>query len=342
MKADRNKKGKKKYSGIGGQAVIEGVMMRNKDKYAVAVRKPDGDIEVKVDDYKTIIKNKSIADLPVIRGMFNFVDSMAVGLKTLMYSASFYEEEEVKPTKADKVMEKAFKDKANDVVMFFTMAVSIVFAIGLFMVLPYFLTNLLRPYITSDTLMAVIEGVIRIGLFVGYVCIITLMKDIQRLFQYHGAEHKCINCIERGKTLNVRNVRKSSKQHKRCGTSFLLIVMLVSIIFFMFIKTPNPVLRVVLRIVLLPVVAGVSYEVIRFAGRFDNVFVNIISAPGMLLQRLTTREPDDEMIEVAIKSVEAVFDWKQYLLDNGYISKEEAAKLRAKEGFEILESGEAR
>lgn len=342
MKADRNKKRKKKYSGIGGQAVIEGVMMRNKDKYAVAVRKPDGDIEVKVDDYKTIIKNKSIADLPIIRGMFNFVDSMAVGLKTLMYSASFYEEEEVKPTKADKVMEKAFKDKANDVVMFFTMAVSIVFAIGLFMVLPYFLTNLLRPYITSDTLMAVIEGVIRIGLFVGYVCIITLMKDIQRLFQYHGAEHKCINCIERGKALNVRNVRKSSKQHKRCGTSFLLIVMLVSIIFFMFIKTPNPVLRVVLRIVLLPVVAGVSYEVIRFAGKFDNVFVNIISAPGMLLQRLTTREPDDEMIEVAIKSVEAVFDWKQYLLDNGFISKEEAANLRAKEGFEILESGEAK
>lgn len=342
MKADRNKKRKKKYSGIGGQAVIEGVMMRNKDKYAVAVRKPDGDIEVKVDDYKTIIKNKSIADLPVIRGMFNFVDSMAVGLKTLMYSASFYEEEEVKPTKADKVMEKAFKDKANDVVMFFTMAVSIVFAIGLFMVLPYFLTNLLKPYITSDTLMAVIEGVIRIGLFVGYVCIITLMKDIQRLFQYHGAEHKCINCIERGKALNVRNVRKSSKQHKRCGTSFLLIVMLVSIIFFMFIKTPNPVLRVVLRIVLLPVVAGVSYEVIRFAGRFDNVFVNIISAPGMLLQRLTTREPDDEMIEVAIKSVEAVFDWKQYLLDNGFISKEEAARLRAKEGFEILESGVAK
>lgn len=329
-------KRKSRYSGIGGQAVIEGVMMRNKDKYAVAVRKPDGEIEVKVSDYKTLVKNKKILEFPIIRGVLNFIDSMAVGLKTLMYSASFYEEEEVKPTKTDKAMEKVFKDKAMDVVMFLTMAFSIVFAIALFMVLPYFISGLLRPYIESNTLMAVIEGVIRIGIFVGYVLLITLMKDIQRLFQYHGAEHKCINCVERGLPLTVKNVRKCSKQHKRCGTSFLLIVMVISIIFFMFIQTESTLMRVGLRILLLPVVAGVSYEVIRLAGRCDNIFIKIVSAPGMLLQRLTTREPDDEMIEVAIKSVEAVFDWKQYLFDNGYISESEYDKLKAEEDFEIF------
>ncbi|MBE5947617.1 MAG: DUF1385 domain-containing protein [Lachnospiraceae bacterium] len=329
-------KRRSKYSGIGGQAVIEGVMMRNKDKYAVAVRKPDGEIEVQVSDYKTLVKNKKILEFPIIRGVLNFIDSMAVGLKTLMYSASFYEEEEVKPTKTDKAMEKVFKDKAMDVVMFITMAFSIVFAIALFMVLPYFISSLLKPYIESNTLMAVIEGVIRIGIFVGYVLLITLMKDIQRLFQYHGAEHKCINCVERGLPLTVKNVRKCSKQHKRCGTSFLLIVMVISIIFFMFIQTESTLMRVVLRILLLPVVAGVSYEVIRLAGRCDNIFIKIVSAPGMLLQRLTTREPADEMIEVAIKSVEAVFDWKKYLYDNKYITQKEYEKLKAEEDFEIF------
>ncbi len=329
-------KRKSRYSGIGGQAVIEGVMMRNKDKYAVAVRKPDGEIEVKVSDYKTLVKNKKILEFPIIRGVLNFIDSMAVGLKTLMYSASFYEEEEVKPTKTDKAMEKVFKDKAMDVVMFLTMAFSIVFAIALFMVLPYFISSLLRPYIESNTLMAVIEGVIRIGIFVGYVLLITLMKDIQRLFQYHGAEHKCINCVEKGLPLTVKNVRKCSKQHKRCGTSFLLIVMVISIIFFMFIQTESTLMRVGLRILLLPVVAGVSYEVIRLAGRCDNIFIKIVSAPGMLLQRLTTREPADEMIEVAIKSVEAVFDWKQYLFDNGYITESQYDKLKAEEDFEMI------
>ncbi|MBQ9765257.1 MAG: DUF1385 domain-containing protein [Lachnospiraceae bacterium] len=328
---------KRKYSGIGGQAVIEGVMMRNNDKYAVAVRKPDKEIEVKVTDCKNIV-NKKVTRIPFVRGVFNFVDSLVIGLKTLMFSASFYEEEEVKPTKTDKAMEKVFKDKATDVVMYITMALSIVFAIALFMILPYFISNLLKDVIESDTLMAVIEGVIRISIFIGYVLLITLMDDIKRLFQYHGAEHKCINCIERGKVLNVTNVRKSSKQHKRCGTSFLLIVMIVSIIFFIFIRTPNPWLRVLLRVALLPVVAGVSYELIRLAGRFDNPVVNILSAPGMLLQKLTTREPDDEMIEVAIKSVEAVFDWKEYLHKHGYISKEEYASLKAKEDFEFVEA----
>jgi len=330
---------KKKYSGIGGQAVIEGVMMRAGDKYAVAVRKPDNDIEVQVNECKGI-STKKISKIPFVRGVFNFVDSLVMGLKTLMYSASFYEEEEVKPTKTDKAMEKLFKDKAMDVVMYVTMALSIVFAIALFMILPYFISNLLGKFIESSTIMAIIEGVIRIGIFVGYVCLITLMDDIKRLFKYHGAEHKCINCIERGKPLTVANVRRSSKQHKRCGTSFLLIVMIVSIIFFMFIKTPNPALRVGLRILLLPVVAGVSYELIRLAGRFDNVFVNILSAPGLLLQKLTTREPEDEMIEVAIKSVEAVFDWKEYLYKNGYIDEDELKSLRAKEDFDFVEAGD--
>lgn len=327
-----------KSSGIGGQAVIEGIMMRNKDKYAVAVRKPDKEIAVDVQEYHGMIKNERIKKLPIIRGVLSFVDSLVLGMKTLTFSAGFYEEEEEsKPSKADKAMDKLFKDKAEDVVMGATVCFSIVAAVALFMLLPYFISGLLEPYIVSATLMAVIEGVIRILIFIGYILVISLMKDIKRTFMYHGAEHKCINCIESGLPLTVENVRISSKQHKRCGTSFLLIVMIISIVFFLFIQTSNPVMRVVVRLLLIPVIAGVSYEFIRLAGNSDSFVVEILSKPGMWMQRLTTKEPDDSMIEVAIQAVEAVFDWKTWQVENGHITQEEADAMRAQEGFEFYE-----
>lgn len=312
-----------KSSGIGGQAVIEGIMMKNKNKYAVAVRKPNQEIEVDVRECSPAL-DKKIFKLPVIRGVFSFVDSLVLGMKTLTFSAGFYEEDEgEKPSKADQAFNKLFKEKAESVVMGLTVAFSIFAAIAIFMVLPYFAADLLRPYIVSQTFMALIEGAIRIALFISYILLITLMKDIQRTFMYHGAEHKCINCIESGMKLTVENVRASSKQHKRCGTSFLLIVMIISVIFFMFIRTTNPVLRIVIRIALVPVIAGVSYEFIRLAGQSDSKIVDILSKPGMLMQRLTTKEPDDSMIEVAIKAVEAVFDWRAYLNENGIAVEED-------------------
>lgn len=301
-----------KPSGIGGQAVIEGIMMKNKDMYSVAVRKPDGEIEVHLGTYRSVVKNKMPRETPLIRGVVNFIDSMILGMRTLTFSASFYEEEE-EPTKADVMIDKLFKGNAEKVVTGLTVAFSIVMAVGIFMILPYFLTNFLRDYVVSNTMLAIIEGLVRVGIFVLYVLLISRMKDIQRVFMYHGAEHKCINCIEHGMELKVENVLKSSKHHKRCGTSFLFIVMVISIIFFIFIRVTSPVLRVVIRLLLIPVIAGVSYEVIRLAGRSDSKFVQMISYPGMLMQRLTTKEPDAEMVEVAIAAVEAVFDWDTFI-----------------------------
>lgn len=301
-----------KPSGIGGQAVIEGIMMKNKDMYSVAVRKPDGEIEVNLGTYRSIVKNKMLRETPLIRGVINFVDSMILGMRTLTFSASFYEEEE-EPTKTDAMLDKLFKGNAEKVVMGLTVAFSIVMAVGIFMILPYFLTNFLRDYVVHNSLLAIIEGVVRVGIFVLYVFLISRMNDIQRVFMYHGAEHKCINCIESGLELNVENVLKSSKHHKRCGTSFMFIVMVVSIIFFIFIDVTSPVLRVVIRLMLIPIIAGVSYELIKLAGKSDSKFVQIISYPGMVMQKLTTKEPDAEMVEVAIAAVEAVFDWDTFI-----------------------------
>jgi uncharacterized protein YqhQ len=301
-----------KPSGIGGQAVIEGIMMKNKDMYSVAVRKPDGEIEVNLGTYRSIVKNKMLRETPLVRGVVNFVDSMILGMRTLTFSASFYEEE-AEPTKTDEMLDKLFKGNAEKVVMGLTVAFSIVMAVGIFMILPYFLTNFLRNYVVSNTLLAIIEGIVRVGIFILYVFLISRMNDIQRVFMYHGAEHKCINCIENGLELNVENVLKSSKHHKRCGTSFMFIVMVVSIIFFIFIDVTSPVLRVVIRLALIPIIAGVSYELIKLAGRSESKFVQIISYPGMLMQRLTTKEPDAEMVEVAIAAVEAVFDWDTFI-----------------------------
>lgn len=309
-----SKKKKSCYSGIGGQAVMEGIMMRNKDRYAVAVRKPDKAIELHVADY---VQSESwTRKVPFVRGIFNFVDSLVLGMQTLSFSASFYEEEDEKETGFDRFMGKLFGSKAENVMMGFTMVISLVLALGIFMVLPYFVASFLEDYINNPSLIAIIEGIIRVVIFVAYVLLISLMKDIRRVFMYHGAEHKCINCIESGKALNVKNIMKSSRFHRRCGTSFLLIVMVISIICFFFIRVDNMALKLVLRVALIPVIAGISYEVLRLAGKFDNWFIRLISAPGMWLQRITTKEPDEDMVEVAIKAVEAVFDWKAYLKEN--------------------------
>lgn len=313
------KKKQTHYSGIGGQAVLEGVMMKNRDKYAVAVRKPNGEIEVEVEEYKGICGDRKFAKLPFIRGVFAFIDSLVLGMKVTTYSASFYEEEDEKPSKTEEKLEKMLGSKADDIMMTFTVILSVIIAVALFMLLPLFLSDLLGKYIRNASVIAMIEGLIRILIFIGYITGISLMKDIKRLYMYHGAEHKCINCIEKGRPLTVKDVKRSSRLHKRCGTSFLLFVVLVSVVVFFFIRVDNMALKLILRIALVPVVAGISYEIIRLAGRSDNIIVRIISAPGLWMQKLTTKEPDEDMIEVAIASVEAVFDWKTYLKDTfGY------------------------
>lgn len=304
-----------KSSNIGGQAVLEGVMMKNKDTYAVAVRKPDGEIEVKKDTYQSITgKWKKLTQIPFIRGVFNFIDSMILGMSTLTWSASFFEDEEAEEIKTEEEVGKA--KKQEDLMMAGTMVLSFAMAIGIFMILPYFLSGLLKKWVPSYTVRLIFEGIIRIAIFVAYVAAISLMKDIKRLYQYHGAEHKCINCIESGLPLTVENVRKSSKEHKRCGTSFMLFVMIVGIVLLFFVRVESVLMRVLVRIALLPVIAGISYELIKWAGRSENPIVTVLSKPGLMLQRLTTKEPDDSMIEVGIQSVEVVFDWKAYLKEN--------------------------
>ena len=302
-----------KSSNIGGQAVLEGIMMKHNEEYAVAVRKPDGEISVKKEKYHSIVKWKVLTTTPFIRGVFNFIDSMVIGIKTLTYSASFYEEEEEEVLTKEAVKKKEKKEK---LLMGATVAFSVVAAVAIFMVLPYFLTSFLKGLIPSYQVRTVIEGLVRIGIFVLYVLLISRMEDIQRTFMYHGAEHKCINCIEHGLPLTVENVRKSSRQHKRCGTSFLFLVLAISIVLLLLIRVDSAVMRVVVRILLLPVIAGISYEVLKLAGRSDNILINLISSPGLAIQKLTTKEPDDDMIEVAIQAVEAVFDWRAYEAEN--------------------------
>lgn len=320
------------YSGIGGQAVLEGVMMKNKEKYAVAVRKPDGEIEVEVENYQGVLHGNRLKELPFVRGIFNFVDSLILGTKCLNYSASFYEDEDAKETVVDRALNKVTRGKAEKVFTAIVTIFSIALAVGIFIVLPYFITSQFKEYVRSNALMTLIEGVIRILIFLLYVLGISLMKDIKRLYMYHGAEHKCINCLEKGRPLTVRNVMHSSRLHKRCGTSFMFFVMFVSIILFFFIQVSNPLAKVALRILLIPVIAGISYELIRLAGRSSNVFVKLLSAPGMLIQRLTTKEPSKDMVEVAIASVEAVFDWKNYLAEEfGYEEKEAPAQKSGEE-----------
>ena len=313
-----------KYSGIGGQAVLEGIMMKNKDNYATAVRKPDGEIVVKKDTYVSMTEKVKFFSLPFVRGIFSFADSMILGMRSLTWSASFFEddEEDEEPGKFEKFLIDTFGEKVDNVVMSAVMVFSIFMAIAIFMVLPLLIAGIFRKFIHSETVMAILEGCIRIGIFITYIKVISRMNDIKRTFMYHGSEHKCINCLEHGLVLNVENVRKSSKEHKRCGTSFLMFVVILSVVLFLFIRVDSHVLRLVLRLALVPVIAGVSYELLRVAGRSDNPVINLISKPGLWMQGLTTKEPDDEMIEVGIASVEAVFDWRAYI-----------AEIRAEEGI---------
>ena len=318
-----SKKIKKHYSGIGGQAVLEGVMMKNKEKYAVAVRKPSGEIAVEVENFQGMLHGSKILELPFIRGVFNFINSLVLGTKALNYSASFYEEDE-ENTAVDKALDKVSGGNGEKVLSVIVTIISIALAIGIFVVLPYFASKYFEGFVRNHSLLLIIEGVIRIALFLLYAAGISILSDIRRLYQYHGAEHKCINCIERGRELTVENVMKSSRFHKRCGTSFIFFVLIVSIILFFFINVDTVWQRVCFRILLMPVVAGISYELIRLAGKHDNFFVNLLSAPGFLFQKITTKEPDEEMVEVAIASVNAVFDWREYLSETfGYTWDEE-------------------
>ena len=298
---------------IGGQAVIEGVMMKNKDQYAVAVRKPDQTIETKVEIYESLGERIPFFRIPIVRGVVNFIESLVIGMKTLTYSASFYEEGE--ETQEDSQAEKAAKKGGEGILMFFSVMISVILAVGLFILLPAWISEYIRRGIDNNVVVALLEGVIRLAIFLLYVFAISQMKDIKRVFMYHGAEHKTINCLEAGVPLTPENVMKFSRFHKRCGTSFLFLVMIISILFFMVINVDSAVLRIVLRLLLVPVIAGVSYEVLRLAGKNDSLIIKIISAPGLWVQRLTTREPELDMLEVAIASVEGVLDWRAYQED---------------------------
>ena len=315
---------------------MEGIMMRNEDRYSVAVRKKDGEIELMTDDFKPVLGG-TVTKIPFVRGIFVMINSLSLGLKTLSWSAEFFEDEEEDQKKAEekKAEEKsaeeektedrkedggkASKDKKesdNSLMMALTLVLSFAMSIVIFVLIPYFISELIRKATGSRLLPAIAEGVLRLIIFIGYVAAISLMEDIKRVYMYHGAEHKCINCVERGCELNVKNVMDSSRFHPRCGTSFMLFVMVISIILFLFIHTDDRIMRLVIRLLLIPVIAGISYEVIRLAGSTDNFLVRALSAPGIWLQHLTTREPDEQMAEVAISAVEAVFDWKTYLSEN--------------------------
>lgn len=299
---------------IGGQAVIEGVMMKNMDRYAVSVRKPNGKIETKVEECVSFAEKHPLFQLPVFRGMVNFLESMVIGMKTLNYSASFYEdEEEQTESRTEQLLEKILGEKAEKIIMGIVLVFSLAISIGLFMILPYIASEALGKLIRNEYVILFMEGIIRIAIFLGYIVLISRMEDIKRVFMYHGAEHKTINCLEAGVPLTPENVDNFSRLHKRCGTSFIFIVMIISMVFFFFIRVDTIWLRIVLRLLFLPLVAGVSYEFIRLAGSNDHPLVQIFSKPGLALQRLTTKEPDHSMIEVAIASVEGVFDWREYL-----------------------------
>ena len=305
-----------KSSGIGGQAVLEGVMMKNKSRYAVAVRKPDGEIAVEKGEVTSAIEKHKVLGLPIIRGVVNFVESLVLGVKMLTSSAEYFEDVEEEPGKFELWLRKKFGDKADKFIMGCTVFLSVVMAVAIFMLLPLAIVSFIDEEVVSYEWKTLIEGLLRVAIFLGYVVLISRLKDIKRVYMYHGAEHKTINCIEQGMAPTVQNVRECSRLHKRCGTSFLLFVMLISVIFFLVVRVETLWLRFVVRILFVPVIAGISYEFIRLAGSSESKIVGFLSKPGLWLQGLTTREPDDDMIRVAVASVEAVFDWQAYLDEN--------------------------
>ena len=309
----KDKKDKKIHkTSIGGQAVIEGVMMKGPKEMAIAVRKPDGEIIIEKKPVSEKLRKSKILKLPLIRGCVGFFDSMVTGVKSLMFSAQFFdiEGEEETESKFDKWLERKFGDKIKDIVIYVSVVLSLIFSIGLFFLLPNFITELIAKISgmsVDGTVRTLIEGGVRMLIFLGYILLVSQMKDIKRVFMYHGAEHKTIAAYEHGMELTVENVRKGCRLHPRCGTSFLIFVMIVSVIVFLVIPKGLPwYMRAIFKILLLPFVAGISYEIIKFAGRHENWFTKIISMPGMWLQYITTREPDDSQLEVAIASIKAV------------------------------------
>ena len=293
-----------KPKAVGGQAIIEGVMMKGAEDVAIAVRKPDGEIIVSKEKLKG--NRKTISKIPIIRGMFAFIDSMVLGVKALMYSAEFIEEDEAekeknknkKPTKLDEFLEKN--------IIWISVVMSIFFSVGLFILLPTVIVDVFKGLTESKLILNGIEGIVRIAIFLGYITAVSRMKDIKRVFEYHGAEHKSIFCYEHGEELTVENVRKHGRLHPRCGTSFLFIVMIVSILLFSMFSWSSVWMRLAIRLLLIPVVAGISFEIIKWAGKSESKLSCIVSAPGMWLQKITTREPDDKQIEVAIEALKNV------------------------------------
>lgn len=297
----------KHITSIGGQALIEGILMRGPKDIAIAVRKPDKEIELKKEKLNTLGMRYKFFRLPLIRGVVGLVESLSFGLRALMYSAEFFDIEEDNSKNKKTWTKRVFKDKAEDVEIALTLLTSLVLTIGLFILLPTFLTNFLKGKIESSILMNLIEGLIRITLFLIYVVSVSKMNEIERVFEYHGAEHKTIHCYENGDELTIENVKKYPILHPRCGTSFLFMVMIISVLVLSFFGWPNPIKRFLIRLAMLPVIAGLSYEVNKLIGKSNSKLAYYISYPGLFLQKIATvKEPDDSMIEVAIVALEAV------------------------------------
>ena len=295
-----------KKTTVGGQAVIEGVMMRGSKGLATAVRLPNGHIEVKKESSKSLTKKNKFFGLPIVRGFISLIESLIIGIKSLEFSASFFEDDEESESKFNKWFDKTFKDKGSSVLMGISLVISLTFAVLLFFILPTVLTSLVKTSITSNVIVLnVVEGIIRVIIFLAYIFLVGKLEDIKRVYQYHGAEHKTIFCYESGIELTPENAKKFGRLHPRCGTNFLFLVMVISIIIFSFTGWQSIGGRIVSRVLLLPVVSGVTYEVIKWLGKSDSKIAKIVAWPGLLLQKITTKEPDESMLEVAITSLKA-------------------------------------
>lgn len=302
-------------SKIGGQAVLEGVMTRSRNMIAIAVRDSMGEIQVEVEEHHAIGEGTIWSRIPVIRGVLNFLDSIIVGVKGLSSSTDIYMRQE----------EEMEEDSGRRNSLFSGIAVAFAFVLGLclFILLPYCLRRLINVWVRSATIRSLIGGGIWIGMLLLFMLILSLTRDVRRLHAYHGAQHKCVSCIERGKPLTTGFVRQSSRFHSRCATSGMMLVLFISIILFFFIQVNDPVLRVIVRIAIVPLTAGIVFEILQLAGRSSSALAQALSAPDRWMQRYTTREPDDEMIETSIAALEAVFDWRAYLCREFGYSMEE-------------------
>ncbi|CEK32548.1 membrane protein [[Clostridium] sordellii] len=297
-----------KKQAVGGQAVIEGVMMQSKDKRSIAVRKNDGEIVVKKNKIQSWISDKKIDKIPFIRGAFILIETMIEGIKSMNFSSEFFLEDDEEETSFDRFINKIFKDKASDAIIIISLVIGLALATLLFVVTPTLLGGLFSKVVDNKIVLNLIEGITRIGILFIYIIVISRNSDIKRVFEYHGAEHKSIYCYENDLELTVENAKKFTTLHPRCGTNFLFIVMITSIILFSFFGWPNPLVRIIMRILCVPIVAGISYEIIKLLGKYDNKLTRFVAYPGMMLQKFTTREPDDKQLEVALEALKAVLN----------------------------------